>query len=241
MRRLVSALVAVLLLITVASQAPRPLRADAAQGLNWGVLGLEVFSVAYAVLRFTALKGNYGMGEGFLPLAPIALGVGLGLAGGYGGWPSRIPRGIHGAMWTGGDLFLLGSMLHGAMKPSGEAFQVGFLSWGMAAIGAAAGAYVGVKQVDDGGRMGFWYAGGPAGAMGGIPIAGLIGLTAGQRWSQRKLGEMMGWTFFGTTTTGLAVSYGAAFLFPAKPASGPAAGTAALRLDGQPAFDPRRR
>lgn len=211
------------LTLAVLLATARPARADewaqtgVGTGVIWGLVAAEVLAATAATLRLTVdeVGRNRGLEVAVLTL-PFALAAGVGALAGWQRWPMAVPRATHGALWTGFDLFLAGSLAHGAMRPESQGMAIGPLSWSMAAAGAGFGAAWGATQISNGDDLSLWMVAPYAGGMAALVSSGVLvfaGWLGG--WSSRSTMQAMGWTSFGLLTTGLGAAYAAPWIVEA--------------------------
>lgn len=144
--------------------------------------------------------------EAALITAPIVAGVGVGLASHLGDWSPSVPLAVHGASWMGLDLFLLGGLLSG---DDDDGFHAGAMAWSLAAIGAAAGGYLGATEVDPGIERQLWMGmqyGGIVGAFGGV-----LAVFIAQDFDHATETRVVGWSALVGLTLGLGAGAALAF------------------------------
>lgn len=166
-----------LLLVSVtesASAAPRDRDSSAlVHGVFVGELGMAgVFALNFG----TDLPDrSYQLPVNFTPLV-------LAPAAAYGAFRARLdPRptmALHGALWLGADLFLLGALIDGRER----AWQLrgGAVAWTLGGLGAVAGGLAGATVIRDDNALLAWMIGPPIGfAAGGLVLGGALVLAGG--------------------------------------------------------------
>jgi|GEM_PF-3372434 len=185
-----------------------------ATGVTWGTVGLEIFGAAAAVLDLTVAGVHDDDTVEVLVLTlPALLGAGLGALAGWQGWPTSIPRAAHGALWTGFDLFLAGTLTHGALEPGGDGLRLGPMAWTMGALGAGLGGYWGASKISDGDDFVLWMSAPYVSGLVSLVSAGALALAGwAGGWKDRTTMQAIGWTGVGWFTAGLGVAYAAPWI-----------------------------
>jgi hypothetical protein len=137
---------------------------------SWGAAGLELSTAGYASLRFTETVGdNFA-----LNLTPALIGGAAAFAAYYWDLDPTPALAIHGAVWTGVDLMLVGALIDGH-----DDNDLAFGTWAkiLGAVGAVGGGVLGATVGDRVPQA--WMVAPTAGAAGGVLIGGLWVLLSG--------------------------------------------------------------
>jgi hypothetical protein len=175
-----------------ARAAPRDRGSSAfVHGMFVGELGTAgVFALNFG----TDLPDRYLVPVNFTPflLAPAAA---------YGAFRAKLdPRptmALHGALWFGADLFLLGALIDGRER----AWQLrrGTVAWTLGGIGVLAGGLAGAVAIRDDDALLAWMIGPPIGfAAGGLVLGGVLVLAGGADGDD-ALGQFATGAIVGTT------------------------------------------
>lgn len=195
------------------------------RGFVWAVGAIELLgAIAIALDVNVAAIHDNDAAEATVLVLPTLLGAGIGALAGWRGWPMAVPKAVHGALLTGFDLFLAGTLTHGAMEPKGEGIRVGPMSWALGAAGMGLGAAWGATQISNHDDLALWFSAPYGAGLGGLVSAGVLALAGwAGRWQDRTTMQAIGWTGFGWLTAGLGVAYAAPWIIPGPRASGAAA------------------
>ncbi len=198
----------------------------------WGAATWELSTAAGIAGLVTLTDENTSGTVSALMLAsPVVLGLAAaGLAYRYP-TDAAIPRAIHGGMWTGIDMMLIGMLIDGR---NGEGMKFGTWALSLGAAGVVVGSVVGAREVAPGSESTAWFAG-PSGVMAGFVFGGIAGLMY-QRWSSDKRVRVLGWSMVTTLSIGLVASYTLALT--GKSDSGSAASSSSA-LTITPSIGPR--
>ena len=127
-----------------------------------------------------------------------------------GEWSPRIAHAMHGALWSGLDLFILGCVLPFAVGDDVDGLEVTPASWALGIVGLIEGAVAGAALVDDR-EDDLWMASG-IGLLGGVLLAGIVaGIGTLDGWSNDQIGQGIGWSLF----TGLTLTITGAHIYAA--------------------------
>jgi hypothetical protein len=127
-----------------------------------------------------------------------------------GEWSPRIAAAMHGALWSGLDLFILGCVLPFAVGDDRDGLEVTPASWALGAVGLVEGAVAGAILVDEW-ETDVWMLSG-VGFLGALLLAGIVaGIGTVSGWSNDQVGQGIGWSLF----TGLTLTITAAHIYAA--------------------------
>ncbi|MFH0901708.1 MAG: hypothetical protein V2A73_13855 [Pseudomonadota bacterium] len=198
-------LVAFAFLLSLALAQARSVAAQRSEAVGaWSIASLELsagLAVSYATI---AKKG----GEAPIIVAPVAISALIGYLSYRQQWDPVIPLAAHGALWSGLDLFLLTGLIQGAIED--RSFAAGPLAYGLAGLGALAGAWVGASKVDSTDKMKWWLGALTLPTLSAVVLAGVGSVAFGARWSGSKRERFIGWSTAAVLSGGLLVGYGAA-------------------------------
>ncbi len=166
---------ALVIAITGSAEADRMERGSTA--VAHGVLVGELSVAGVFALNFGTdlATHNYQLPVNFTLLA-------LGPAAGYGAYRARLdPRpatALHGALWLGADLFLLGALVDGRDRT--WQLRDGAVAWTLGGLGLVVGGLAGAIAIRDDDALTAWMVGPPLGfAAGGLVLGGMLVLGGG--------------------------------------------------------------
>jgi len=167
----------VCLLVAVSGSARAAPRDRGDTALVHGVLVGELGTAGMFALNFgTDLPDHsYQLPVTFTPfvLAPVAA---------YGAYRAKLdPRpalALHGALWLGADLFLLGALVDGRERT--WQLRGGAVAWTLGGLGVLGGGLAGATAIRGGDALLAWMIGPPIGfAAGGLVLGGVLVLAGG--------------------------------------------------------------
>ncbi len=135
----------------------------------WALASMELGGAAEVAL----LAGHHVSNNGLLNLAPVALGIGAGFAAYRWELDMRPALAVHGAVWSGVDLLLIGALIDGRGERTGLRFGTTSLVLGAAGVGA--GAYFGATAGARDHRA--WLLAPTVGMGAGLVVGGLLAFT----------------------------------------------------------------
>jgi hypothetical protein len=151
----------------------------------WGAATAELATVGFVALRFGAEVIPDGAPAYVGNFAPVVLGAGAALAAHRWDLDGRPAYAVHGAIWGGTGMFLLGAAIEGRKERSG--LDAGGLTYALAAGGVLAGGALGMVggQADVKTSLLAPTVGLGVGALGGIGAVLVSGDVGGDRTARR--------------------------------------------------------
>ena len=173
----------------------------------WGEAGLELGCAGVFAIAFGTDAYDSSLAAPSLTLAPFALAGGMALlAHRYDLGPSG-PVIVHGAVWTGLDLFMLGSLIDG--RNDHERLAIGPVGITLGIAGTLAGGYL-ASRSRTGTSDAVWLGAAPGGFVaGGLALGGLLVLAGGLD-GDRAISQ-----FTTGAVAGLSIGLGAAIYYTA--------------------------
>lgn len=210
---------AILVALAVGLAAPRAAHAESdrlGDAMTWGVLGLEAGTAGLFTLAFTTGIGSTSAQASVLGWTPLLLGGGITYLAYRADAGRTIPVVIHGAVWTGVDLFLVGTLLEG--RNDRDRLKIGKVSLAMGVIGGLGGAALAEWTGRDKDASTVWL-GAPVGSAlaGGLVLGGILVLAGGVD-GDKAVSQLATGTIAGLTLgLGASIYYGVTHPHRAKP------------------------
>jgi hypothetical protein len=186
-------------LITHATPAHADATADELSPWVWGIAAAELSGTGCVALRLADTIPSGGAADALL-LAPMVVGLGTGFAAYHWKPDARPALATHGALWSGFDLFLLGTLIDGRDEPG--KMRIGTAAWTLGAVGAAAGGFLGATAGYRAPTV--WLMAPAVGFMAGLVTGGVLVATGdGTGNAQRLAGGLIGGLTVATTAAAI--------------------------------------
>jgi len=165
-------------LLLIAALASSAAAEDKRSGpVAWGVAGLELGTAADFTLAFTTKVHDSAAATTGLALGVFALGGGMALLSYKADLGATGPVVVHGAVWSGIDLFVLGSLIDG--RNERDRLKIGPTALVLGGGGLIAGGLLAYRS-RTGTADSIWLGAAPGGFIaGGLAIGGILVLASG--------------------------------------------------------------
>lgn len=189
--------------VIVARPAPAAAEEPPSPAMTYGVVSLEVATAAVFTIAFGTDLYEHDATVYVNTFGTLALGTGSALFAHRFDLDPRPALALHGAIWVGGDLFLMGTLVDGLADD--DRLAIGPTALVLGGLGAIAGGLAGATQIETQRQLGPFLAGPSVGLVaGGLGLGGLLVLIGGidgdKAMSQFTTGAVVG------VTTGLAIA-----------------------------------